>query len=61
MVFTLFYDFSCRIQVVNKHTGKDYFRNIWPKTDYTIQFEHTHEIGLGNLDYDLENVTLIPA
>ncbi len=45
------------IDLINKHTGKDYFKNIWPKIDYTVQLEHAHKIGLGNLDYDLENVT----
>ncbi len=46
------------IDIINEHTGKDYFRNIWPKIDYTVQLEHAHEIGLGNLDYDLETVTV---
>ncbi len=46
------------VDIINEHTGKDYFRHIWPKIDYTVQLEHAHEIGLGNLDYDLENVTV---
>ena len=45
------------VDLINEHTGKDYFKNIWPKIDYTVQLEHAHKIGLGNLDYDLENVT----
>lgn len=44
------------IDLINEHTGKDYFKHIWPKIDYTVQLEHAHEIGLGNLEYDLENV-----
>ncbi len=45
------------IDLINEHTGKDYFNHIWPEIDYTVQLNHAHEIGLGNLDYDLENVT----
>jgi len=45
------------IDLINEHTGKDYFKHIWPEIDYTVQLNHAHEIGLGNLDYDLENVT----
>ncbi|MFQ5963300.1 MAG: hypothetical protein ACE5KZ_03340, partial [Candidatus Scalinduaceae bacterium] len=46
------------IDIINKRTGKDYFKHIWPKLDYTVQLEHADEIGLGNLEYDLENITL---
>ena len=42
------------IDMVNLHTGRDYFRSIWPKIDYTVQLEHAHKIGLGNLEYDLQ-------
>ena len=45
------------IDLINEHTGKDYFRHIWPEIDYTVQLNHAHEIGLGNLEYDLENIT----
>ena len=45
------------IDLINEHTGKDYFRHIWPEIDYIVQLNHAHEIGLGNLDYELENVT----
>ncbi len=45
------------IDFINEHTGKDYFRHIWPKIDYTVQLEHAHEIGLGRLEYDLEYIT----
>lgn len=45
------------VDLINEHTGKDYFRHIWPKIDYTVQLEHAHKIGLGNLEYDLENIT----
>ena len=44
------------IDLINEHTGKDYFKHIWPEIDYTVQLNHAHEIGLGNLEYDLENV-----
>ncbi len=45
------------IDLINEHTGNDYFKHIWPKIDYTVQLNHAHKIGLGNLDYDLEKVT----
>jgi len=45
------------IDIINEHTGKDYFKHIWPEIDYTVQLNHAHEIGLGNLEYDLESVT----
>ena len=35
----------------------DHIHNQEVKIDYTVQLEHAHKIGLGNLDYDLENVT----
>ncbi|MCP5004928.1 MAG: DUF362 domain-containing protein [Planctomycetes bacterium] len=44
------------VDLVNKRTGKDYFRSIWPKIDYTVQLEYAHEIGLGNLEYDLRTI-----
>ena len=45
------------IDLINEHTGKDYFNHIWPEIDYTVQLNHAHEIGLGNIEYDLVNVT----
>jgi uncharacterized Fe-S center protein len=44
------------IDLINEHTGNDYFRHIWPKIDYTVQIEHAHEIGLGNIEYDLVQI-----
>ena len=45
------------IDIINERTGKDYFKHIWPKLDYTVQVNHAFEIGLGNIEYDLVNIT----
>ncbi len=44
------------IDMVNDRTGKDYFQSIWPKIDYTVQLEHAHKIGLGNMEYTLHSL-----
>ncbi|MDR4503441.1 MAG: DUF362 domain-containing protein [Candidatus Scalindua sp.] len=44
------------IDMINDRTGKDFFRSIWPEIDYTVQLQHAHEIGLGNLEYHLRTL-----
>ncbi|MDR4507337.1 MAG: DUF362 domain-containing protein [Candidatus Brocadiaceae bacterium] len=34
-------------------TGNDFFKNSWPKIDYTVQISYAQEIGLGSMDYEL--------
>ena len=36
--------------------GKDIFKELHPKRDGFRQLQHAHEIGIGNLDYELDNV-----
>ncbi|MCP4411857.1 MAG: DUF362 domain-containing protein, partial [Gammaproteobacteria bacterium] len=31
------------IDLINEHTGKDYFKHIWPEIDYSVQLEHAHK------------------
>jgi len=44
------------IDIINERTGEDYFKRIWPEIDYSVQLKHAYEIGLGNLEYDLEYI-----
>lgn len=46
------------IDIINERTGKDYFRRILTEKDYSVQLKHAYEIGLGNLEYDLEKIIL---
>ncbi|MDD5672905.1 MAG: DUF362 domain-containing protein [Chitinivibrionales bacterium] len=42
--------------LVNKKYGKDFFREMYPEIDYTIQLRHGEKIGLGSREYELEEV-----
>jgi uncharacterized Fe-S center protein len=39
--------------IIKGHIGKDFFKDIWPNIDYTIQIAYAQEIGLGSMEYDL--------
>lgn len=39
--------------IIKDRIGKDFFKDAWPKIDYTIQISYAQEIGLGRMDYDL--------
>ena len=43
---------------LSKHTepGKDKFRGLYPKVDWTIQLEYAEKIGLGQRRYELVNI-----
>jgi uncharacterized Fe-S center protein len=39
--------------LVNEACGKDIFKKLHPACDSTRQLRYAHQLGLGNLDYDL--------
>jgi len=41
------------LDLVNKTSGKDIFRELHPKRDYRRQLKYAFKLGLGNLDYEL--------
>jgi uncharacterized Fe-S center protein len=41
--------------LVNKAYGKNFFKNIYPEIDATIQLQYAEELGLGTRDYELIN------
>lgn len=42
--------------LVIKHAGIDIFRQGYPETDWSVQLGYASQIGLGNLDYRLEEI-----
>jgi uncharacterized Fe-S center protein len=43
--------------LVNKACGKDIFKTYHPDQDGVKQLEYAQQLGLGNLDYQLEEIT----
>jgi len=41
---------------VNTAPGEDKFRGVYPKVDWTTQFDYAEQIGLGSCDYKLVKV-----
>jgi len=41
------------LDLVTKACGRDIFKELHPKRDSARQVRYAHELGLGNLDYDL--------
>ena len=41
------------VDMVNKITGKDFFKNLYPEIDYTIQLKYAEQLGIGSRDYQL--------
>ncbi len=39
--------------LINKAFGKNFFKEIYPEIDPTIQLKYAQELGLGNRDYEL--------
>jgi len=39
--------------IVNKTFGKDFFKDIYPKINPTIQLDYAEKLGLGSRDYEL--------
>lgn len=39
--------------IINEHTGTDFFKSAWSGIDYTIQINYAQEIGLGSTEYEL--------
>ncbi|MDR1720930.1 MAG: DUF362 domain-containing protein [Endomicrobium sp.] len=39
--------------IVNKAFGKDFFKELYPKIDSTVQFDYAEKVGLGTRDYVL--------
>jgi len=39
--------------LINQACGRDIFRELHPERDGKIQLEYAHQLGLGNLDYEL--------
>ncbi len=48
-------DKAC-VDLVNKLTGRDLFRELHPKRDWSRQLLHAEKIGIGTLDYELIKV-----
>ncbi len=42
------------VDLVNRKYGKDFFREIWPEIDWSVQLDYAEELGLGSKDYELE-------
>jgi uncharacterized Fe-S center protein len=38
---------------VNTAPGEDKFRGVYPKVDWTVQFDYAEQLGLGSCDYKL--------
>ncbi len=41
------------IDIINRHAGRDIFRELTPHLDYMSQLTHAASLGLGTLDYEL--------
>jgi uncharacterized protein len=41
------------VDLVNKSAGKDIFREIYPRADWTIQLQYAEAIGMGKRKYEL--------
>ncbi|MCM8771433.1 MAG: 4Fe-4S ferredoxin, partial [Candidatus Omnitrophica bacterium] len=41
------------VDMINKVSGKDVFRQVHPKRDWSIQLKYAEGLGIGNLDYQL--------
>ncbi len=46
------------IDLLNKETGNDIFKELFPEIDYNIQLKHAVELGIGSLEYKLEEIKL---
>ncbi len=44
------------LDLVKQVAGKDYFRDLHPEIDYTVQLVHAERIGLGNRQYQLTTI-----
>jgi len=40
----------------NREAGKDKFRGVYPKVDWTLQFEYAEKLGLGSSKYKLVKI-----
>jgi uncharacterized Fe-S center protein len=41
------------IELINKQSGKDIFRDAWPSIDYNIQFREAAKLGVGDIKYEI--------
>lgn len=44
------------IDIVNSTSGKDLFKEMYPKIDYTIQLKYAQKLGIGSYEYELIEV-----
>ncbi len=44
------------VDLTNERFGKDFFNDIFPQIDWTIQLKHAEKIGLGSRKYEIETV-----
>lgn len=44
------------IDLINKETGEDIFRKIWPKIDYGHLLKYCEELGIGKREYKIVNI-----
>jgi uncharacterized Fe-S center protein len=48
---------NASVDLINQSCGKDLFREIW-NFDWSVQMRHAQELGLGNMSYELRELTL---
>ena len=44
------------LDIINKVSGKDVFKELYPEIDHTLQIEYGAQLGLGNKDYNLVTI-----
>lgn len=44
------------IDMINGAAGKDFFKEMYPEIDYTIQLNYAQELGIGSYEYELIEV-----
>lgn len=44
------------VDLINKETGNDIFRKIWPKIDYEHMLKYCEELGIGKREYKIVKI-----
>ncbi|MFN3966775.1 MAG: DUF362 domain-containing protein [Endomicrobiia bacterium] len=44
------------VDLVNKKYGRDFFKEIWPEIDWSVQLEYAEKLGLGSRNYELVEI-----
>ncbi len=45
------------VDMINKESGKDLFRELYPEVDYKIQWDYAQQLGIGNLTYHIDEIS----